>query len=61
VNNAYLYLRPRPGLDPRAWHTAATVILIASPVLALATTAIDYRDVERRSICLAILLIAIRV
>ncbi len=46
-------------LDPAAWLTAASIVLICTPVAALVTTAVEFSGTDRRSvaICGSLLLI----
>lgn len=46
-------------LDPAAWASAGILVLLASPVLGLLTTAAEYRRVDIRYSALACLVLAI--
>jgi uncharacterized membrane protein len=51
-----------PGLvrlDPSAWLTGASIVLICTPAAALVTTAFEFRGTDRRSVAVCGLLLLI--
>jgi len=47
------------ALDPRAWASAGVLVLIATPVLALVTTAAEYWRPDRRFALVALLVLLV--